>query len=80
MPVIERRIGLLFLAFCALLVLAGLRALQLGGLKGRSLREKADTQQISQVPVPARRGTITDRKASSSRSPSPPTTSPSRPT
>src|SRR4029079_4570391 len=61
-PVIERRIGLLFLAFCALLVLAGLRALQLGGLKGRSLREKADTQQISQVPVPARRGTITDRK------------------
>ena len=62
MPVIERRIGLLFLAFCALLVLAGLRALQLGGLKGRSLREKADTQQISQVPVPARRGTITDRR------------------
>ena len=62
MPAIERRIGLLFLAFCALLVLAGLRALQLGGLKGGSLREKADTQQVSQVPVPARRGTITDRK------------------
>jgi len=61
-PAIERRIGLLFLAFCALLVLAGLRALQLGGLKGGSLREKADTQQVSQVPVPARRGTITDRK------------------
>ena len=62
MPAIERRIGLLFLAFCALLVLAGLRALQLGGLKGGSLREKADTQQVSQVPVPARRGTISDRK------------------
>jgi cell division protein FtsI (penicillin-binding protein 3) len=61
-PAIERRIGLLFLAFCALLVLAGLRALQLGGLKSGSLREKADTQQVSQVPVPARRGTITDRK------------------
>jgi cell division protein FtsI (penicillin-binding protein 3) len=61
-PAIERRIGLLFLAFCALLVLAGLRALQLGGLKGGSLREKADTQQVSQVPVPARRGTISDRK------------------
>ena len=62
MPAIERRIGLLFLAFCALLVLAGLRALQLGGLKSGSLREKADTQQVSQVPVPARRGTITDRE------------------
>jgi len=61
-PAIERRIGLLFLAFCALLVLAGLRALQLGGLKSGSLREKADTQQVSQVPVPARRGTITDRE------------------
>jgi cell division protein FtsI (penicillin-binding protein 3) len=61
-PAIERRIGLLFLAICALLVLAGLRALQLGGLKSGSLREKADTQQVSQVPVPARRGTITDRK------------------
>jgi cell division protein FtsI (penicillin-binding protein 3) len=59
---IERRIGLLFLAFCALLVLAGVRALQLGGLKGGSLRQKADTQQVSQVPVVARRGTITDRK------------------
>ena len=62
MPVIERRIGLLFLAFCALLVFAGARAVQLGGLKGRSLRQKADSQQVSKVPVPARRGTITDRK------------------
>jgi cell division protein FtsI (penicillin-binding protein 3) len=61
-PVIERRIGLLFLAFCALLVFAGARAVQLGGLKGGSLRQKADSQQVSKVPVPARRGTITDRK------------------
>jgi cell division protein FtsI (penicillin-binding protein 3) len=61
-PVIERRIGLLFLAFCAVLVFAGARALQLGGLKGGSLRQKADSQQVSKVPVPARRGTITDRK------------------
>jgi cell division protein FtsI (penicillin-binding protein 3) len=59
---IERRIGLLFLAFCALLVFAGARAVQLGGLKGGSLRQKADSQQVSKVPVPARRGTITDRK------------------
>jgi cell division protein FtsI (penicillin-binding protein 3) len=61
-PVIERRIGLLFLAFCALLVFAGARAVQLGGLKGGSLRQKADSQQVSKVPVPARRGTIADRK------------------
>jgi cell division protein FtsI (penicillin-binding protein 3) len=59
---IERRIGLLFVVFCVLLLIAGARALQLGGLKGSSLREKADTQQVSQVVVPARRGTITDRR------------------
>jgi cell division protein FtsI (penicillin-binding protein 3) len=58
----ERRIGLLFLVFCALLLVAGARALQLGGLKGSSLRQKADTQQVSQVIVPARRGTISDRR------------------
>jgi cell division protein FtsI (penicillin-binding protein 3) len=61
-PVIERRIGLLFVVFCVLLLIAGARALQLGGLRGSSLRQKADTQQVSQVVVPARRGTITDRK------------------
>jgi len=61
-PNIERRIGLLFLAFCVLLLFAGARALQLGGIKGSSLRQKADSQQVSEVPVPARRGTITDRK------------------
>jgi cell division protein FtsI (penicillin-binding protein 3) len=59
---IERRIGLLFIGFCVLLAFAGARALQLGGLKGGSLRQKADSQQVSNVPVPARRGTITDRK------------------
>ncbi|MFL5858557.1 MAG: peptidoglycan D,D-transpeptidase FtsI family protein [Solirubrobacteraceae bacterium] len=62
MPLIERRIGLLFAGFCVLLVLAGARALQLGGVKGGSLRQKADSQQVSDVPVPARRGTISDRK------------------
>ena len=62
MPTIERRIGLLFLVFCALLAIAAFRAIQLGGLKGSSLRHKADTQQVSQVVVPARRGTITDHR------------------
>jgi cell division protein FtsI (penicillin-binding protein 3) len=61
-PVIERRIGLLFVGFCILLLIAAARALQLGGLKSGSLRQKADTQQVAEVPVPARRGTITDRK------------------
>src|SRR3954453_5932751 len=61
-PNIERRIGLLFLAFCVLLLFAGARALQLGGIKGSSLRQKADSQQVSEVPAPARRGTIPDRK------------------
>jgi cell division protein FtsI/penicillin-binding protein 2 len=61
-PVIERRIGLLFVVFCVLLLIAAVRALQLGGLKSGTLRQKADTQQVSQVPVPARRGTITDRR------------------
>jgi cell division protein FtsI (penicillin-binding protein 3) len=61
-PTIERRIGLLFLAFCVLLAIAAFRVVQLGGLKGSSLRQKADTQQVSEVVVPARRGTITDHK------------------
>ena len=47
MPTIERRIGLLFLAFCVLLAIAAFRVVQLGGLKGSSLRQKADTQQVA---------------------------------
>ena len=62
MGVIERRIGLLFAAFLALLALAGVRAFWVGAIRGGSLQEAAATQQVAQVVVPARRGTIRDRR------------------
>jgi cell division protein FtsI (penicillin-binding protein 3) len=58
---IERRIGLLFAVFLAMLALAGLRAGWLGVVKASTLRKVAATQQTAQVVVPARRGAITDR-------------------
>jgi cell division protein FtsI (penicillin-binding protein 3)/stage V sporulation protein D (sporulation-specific penicillin-binding protein) len=58
---VERRIGLLFAFFLALICLAGLRSLQLGTLKGGMLAKAATSQQVTQDVVPARRGTITDR-------------------
>jgi cell division protein FtsI/penicillin-binding protein 2 len=58
---VDRRIGILFLAFAGLLGLAGVRALELGTLKAGSLRSAAKTQQVETVNVPAARGTITDR-------------------
>jgi cell division protein FtsI (penicillin-binding protein 3) len=57
----QRRIGLLFALFVALLVAAGARAAYLGVLKGRDLRRVAVTQHVSEVPVPGRRGAIVDR-------------------
>ncbi len=61
MRLIERRIGLLFAVFLAMLALAGLRAGWLGVVKASALRKVAATQQTAQVIVPARRGAITDR-------------------
>jgi cell division protein FtsI/penicillin-binding protein 2 len=58
---LERRIGLLFAAFLALLLLAGGRALFLGTIKGSSLASAAASQQVSSLELPARRGTIVDR-------------------
>jgi cell division protein FtsI/penicillin-binding protein 2 len=58
---LERRIGLLFAAFLALLLLAGGRALFLGTIKGSSLASAATNQQVSSIELPARRGTIVDR-------------------
>jgi cell division protein FtsI/penicillin-binding protein 2 len=58
---VERRIGLLFAFFLALICLAGLRSLQLGTLKGNMLAKAATSQQVVQTVVPARRGTIVDR-------------------
>jgi cell division protein FtsI (penicillin-binding protein 3) len=61
---LERRIGLLFAAFLALLLLAAGRALFLGTIKGSSLASAAASQQVSSLELPARRGTIVDRKGS----------------
>jgi cell division protein FtsI (penicillin-binding protein 3) len=61
MALIERRIGLLFAAFLVLLSLAGLRAAYLGIVKGQSLATAAASQQTASLPLPAQRGSITDR-------------------
>lgn len=60
MRLIERRIGLLFAVFLAMLLLAVLRAGWLGVVRASSLQEAAVTQQQAEITVPARRGTITD--------------------
>ena len=61
MRLIERRIGLLFAVFLAMLALAGLRAGWLGVVRADALRKVAATQQTAKVTVPAERGAITDR-------------------
>ncbi len=58
---LNRRIGLLFALFLCLLGLASLRAVWLGTVKASGLKERADTQQVEDLDVPATRGTITDR-------------------
>jgi cell division protein FtsI/penicillin-binding protein 2 len=58
----QRRIGLLFAVFLALLALAAVRTLYLGTVRGEALARAAVTQQAATVDVPARRGTIVDRK------------------
>jgi len=59
---VERRIGLLFAAFLVLLVVAGGRALWLGGVRSGSLANAATSQQVSSAKLPAERGSIVDRK------------------
>jgi len=58
---VQRRIGAVFALFFLLLVLAAARALYLATLQGGSLRQAARTQQLTYEPVPAQRGTISDR-------------------
>lgn len=58
---VERRIGLLFAVFLVLLGLAALRATWLGTVKAGDLSERAVSQQVEELAVPARRGTIVDR-------------------
>jgi cell division protein FtsI (penicillin-binding protein 3) len=59
--VLQRRVGLLFGLFFVLLLMAGARALYLGGPHSGALRRAARTQQLTNETVPAERGTITDR-------------------
>jgi cell division protein FtsI/penicillin-binding protein 2 len=57
---IDRRIGLLFVAFVALLLIALSRAAYLGTIKSGTLKADAATQQVTTIPVPAVRGSISD--------------------
>ena len=61
MRLVERRIGFLFALFLALLVLAAARATWLGTVESRGLGDRAVGQQVDEITVYARRGTITDR-------------------
>jgi cell division protein FtsI/penicillin-binding protein 2 len=61
MVLVERRIGLLFAFFLCLILLAGMRSLQLGTLQGGKLAAAATSQQVIEPVVPAHRGTIVDR-------------------
>jgi len=59
---LERRIGLLFAVFLAMLILAAGRASWLGVVRGSALQSAAATQQESVLTVPARRGAIVDAR------------------
>jgi cell division protein FtsI (penicillin-binding protein 3) len=58
---VERRIGLLFALFLLLLGAATARATWIGTVKAGSLGARAVQQQVEDMVVPARRGTIVDR-------------------
>jgi cell division protein FtsI (penicillin-binding protein 3) len=58
---LERRIGALFAVFLVLLLLAIARSAWLGTVDGKELKSRAVAQQVEDVKVAARRGTITDR-------------------
>lgn len=61
MDVLNRRIGLLFSTFLILLLLAVGRAAWLGTVKADEFKQRALSQQVEDLTLPARRGTITDR-------------------
>ena len=61
MRLVERRIGLLFAVFLALLAIAAVRAIWIGTVRAGSLKERAATQQEEDLTVSAKRGTIFDR-------------------
>ncbi len=61
MNLIDRRIGLLFLAFLSLLGVAVARATYLGAVRAGTLQRAAHVQQVTTETLPAPRGSITDR-------------------
>ncbi|MEA2441367.1 MAG: hypothetical protein QOH76_2791 [Thermoleophilaceae bacterium] len=61
MVAVDRRIGALFAVFLVLLLLAAVRSAWLGTVDGKDLKSRAVAQQVEDVTVAARRGTITDR-------------------
>src|SRR3954467_10810595 len=60
MSLVERRIGLLFAAFLALLAIGATKAAWLGVVKAGTPKPAATTQQEADIVLPARRGSITD--------------------
>ncbi|NLT07019.1 MAG: penicillin-binding protein 2 [Solirubrobacterales bacterium] len=61
MRLIDRRIGLAFVVFLMLLGAATARAAWIGTAGSGDLKQRAATQQVEELTVTARRGTITDR-------------------
>jgi cell division protein FtsI (penicillin-binding protein 3) len=59
---VERRIGLLFALFLFLFLIVTFRATWLGTVRAGALKQRAVTQQVEELTVPARRGTITDSR------------------
>jgi cell division protein FtsI (penicillin-binding protein 3) len=59
---VERRIGLLFALFLLLFLVVSFRATWLGTVRAGALKHRAVTQQVEDLGVPARRGTIGDRR------------------
>jgi cell division protein FtsI (penicillin-binding protein 3) len=60
-PRVERRLGLLFALFLVLLAAVTVRAVWIGTVRAGALKKRALTQQVEQLSVPGRRGTILDR-------------------
>jgi cell division protein FtsI (penicillin-binding protein 3) len=58
---IDRRLGLLFAAFCLIFSFALVRSFWLQGVQGGSLRAEARSQQVTTVTIPGQRGRVLDR-------------------
>ncbi len=61
MRLIDRRLGLLFCAFCLIFSFALVRAFWLQGVHGGALRAEARDQQVTRVTIPGQRGRVLDR-------------------